>query len=401
MSSIRGMESVVASVSGYTGGDRFKLIKLIAHSGASYVGAMNRSTTHLVCWRFEGKKYEFARSIGAKIVSHRWFEDCLKEGKRIPEGPYAMQSGEEAGPILWEIPISTAGKSIEKQEQNTNRNILSDYSNFRDIKNSDTGCSNWSESLLLNEIFEWPDESNFNSFWHRSRHQTSLHDFIQKNPSKNKGKTHITNTLNSEHKSSSSKSNKAPLVDLCEENKNENENEGEETNDEVAPSQQGQVALSCVICWTEFSSTRGVLPCGHRFCYSCIQDWANRLVSIGKVSTCPLCKAAFNKITRVEEADFSDQKIYSQTVPINSRTITIGPSTSRTIPIFTSSDDLPISAFEEGVCGKCHNREPEDLLVNCEICRTKWVHSYCLDPPQFPWTCIHCRDLRMLYHRFR
>lgn len=44
-----------------------------------------------VCWRFEGKKYDLAKQFDMFIVNHRWVEECIQQGRRVPEQPYLWQ----------------------------------------------------------------------------------------------------------------------------------------------------------------------------------------------------------------------------------------------------------------------------------------------------------------------
>ncbi|KAI5068210.1 hypothetical protein GOP47_0016555 [Adiantum capillus-veneris] len=100
------MGPVIASITGYVGDERSTLIKLINSSGACYVGKLIKgSITHLVCWTFDGPKYEMAKRFQICIVNHRWFEDCCKAGKRLDESPYTILSGKEVGAVLWKAPM--------------------------------------------------------------------------------------------------------------------------------------------------------------------------------------------------------------------------------------------------------------------------------------------------------
>lgn len=44
-----------------------------------------------ICWELQGRKFDLAKKFRTIIVNHRWLEDCIKHGKRVPEGPYILQ----------------------------------------------------------------------------------------------------------------------------------------------------------------------------------------------------------------------------------------------------------------------------------------------------------------------
>ncbi|XP_022735395.1 uncharacterized protein LOC111288679 isoform X1 [Durio zibethinus] len=508
------MESVVATVSGYHGSERFNLIKLISHVGASYVGSLSQSTTHLVCWRFEGRKYELAMKLKTIIVNHRWIEDCIKEGKRLPEGPYMLQSGEEMGPLLLEIPDDAKGdvgyggsglsswskstlldenlfaglgkigshklkskpfrKSSKEENWLGSRNCFQETSstglarkeyggsssayasmpptrNKRKISKNKEPNAHCSSQLLMEErnipnasrdtslaessqrkgqrllknvnreivVFDLSDSDQecYPPWVHKQysrvinpsdhsldRRTVSLSEIggpsnfdFSKHRGVDKeieevGEIKLWNHL-PPSKDLTSPGKDAPSVsgrtspDGCPDAERESQGVGQL---ELASRLPTSVELSCVICWTEFSPTRGVLPCGHRFCYSCIQDWADHMTSRRKTPCCPLCKASFMSITKVEDAAICDQKIFSQTIPCATSTMDVSILSNQDRPAFGAQSS------SASVCIKCRSREPEDLLVSCHFCQIRNIHRYCLDPPLLPWTCIHCKDIERL-----
>ncbi|XP_004507249.1 uncharacterized protein [Cicer arietinum] len=461
---------------------------------------MSKSITHLVCWKFEGKKYDIARKLRIHIVNHRWIEDCIKEGRRVPEDSYILQSGYEVGPLLIEVPFTVQASSLSKNKVVSGR--------FCDIgperQNTDFSAGVCEISVLEDSCLlkKHEESSSYSSRLSRKGKRNSGNEVKEESSSysprlSRKGKRNTGNEVNEESSSYSSRLSRKgkrnsgneistaarrsrkerrvvkyddegvldPIildlstddelsrmdrlhteaaatstlpgrvnvdniqensegldaglcrqsrtidrssdgieqtrsstlsiedpfpvtqtsVDLCS-SAAEKFNDGDpvDNSDDLPTSNE----LSCVICFTDFSSTRGILACGHRFCFKCIQDWVDRRIAMGKISNCPLCKASITMIKKVEHAATTDQKVYSQSIPCD----------------YTSSDifipmeqEFPHNNLEAGACVICRGREPEDLLENCDVCRTRRIHSYCMDPPLRPWTCSSCKELRMLY----
>ena len=90
------MQGVRVCVTGYTGDRRSALIAVVNLLGAEYMRVLDRKSTHLVCFEFEGAKWAKANLTKAqRIVSHAWLEECLRRWKRLPEEAYATRSGKE------------------------------------------------------------------------------------------------------------------------------------------------------------------------------------------------------------------------------------------------------------------------------------------------------------------
>nr|XP_007151461.1 hypothetical protein PHAVU_004G048500g [Phaseolus vulgaris]ESW23455.1 hypothetical protein PHAVU_004G048500g [Phaseolus vulgaris] len=422
-----------------------------------------------VCWKFEGKKYDIALKFRIPVVNHQWIEDCIKEGRRVPEDSYTLQSGHEVGRLLLEVPHTVRDSRLtkkkivsdklhdtgsERQETNFGSGISrtyvledsclmkrhdesSSYSSRLSRKGKRNICNGKGDRTvagpsrkgrrltrnLVDEVVLAPsilDLSPDNPLFRMDRLQTEAEAtsslsgcvnsniILQNSEGPNAGLSNESRIINggsdvidqikdSSHISAPRNStffveDALPVpqtsIDLCSSD-DEKFMDGDQVENGAGLPTSSE--MSCVICFTDFSTTRGILPCGHRFCFPCIQSWVDHRTSMRKMSTCPLCKASFVMIKKVEHAATADQKVYSQTIPCNHS------SSDIFIPMDQELRHTIFESSQSGACVICRGREPEDLLESCDICQIRKIHSYCMDPPLRPWTCNHCKELRMLY----
>ncbi|BDD58476.1 hypothetical protein MPDQ_004317 [Monascus purpureus] len=90
------LNDVVVTCGDIPEGDKDAIIGGVLAKGGIYSSRISNMVTHLVDLTTESDKARIAiaRKLNMKIVLPHWFDDCLKLGKRIDEGPYTLPDPE-------------------------------------------------------------------------------------------------------------------------------------------------------------------------------------------------------------------------------------------------------------------------------------------------------------------
>ncbi|KAF7010201.1 hypothetical protein CFC21_024651 [Triticum aestivum] len=114
---IPGAESLCICLTGYQRQNgREAIMKMVNMMGARFSKPLTaKRVTHLICYQFEGEKYELAKMVKINIINHQWLEDCLKAWDILPVDNYTARSG-------WELEIMEAeAKDSEDESQSADK----------------------------------------------------------------------------------------------------------------------------------------------------------------------------------------------------------------------------------------------------------------------------------------
>ncbi|KAF8006657.1 hypothetical protein BT93_K0842 [Corymbia citriodora subsp. variegata] len=111
LNGIPGAESLIMCLTGYQRQDRDDIMTMVGLMGAQFSKPLvANKVTHLICYKYEGEKYELAKKINTiKLVNHRWLEDCLRDWEILPEANYS-KSG-------YELEMETEAKDSEEEAE--------------------------------------------------------------------------------------------------------------------------------------------------------------------------------------------------------------------------------------------------------------------------------------------
>ncbi|XP_022759669.1 BRCT domain-containing protein At4g02110-like [Durio zibethinus] len=137
LNGIPGAKSLIVCLTGYQRQDRDDIMTMVSLMGAQFSKPLvANKVTHLICYKFEGEKYELAKKIRKiKLINHRWLEDCLREWELLSEANYsksgyelevmeaeAKDSEEEAEETTWK---ESGQKSLKRSSHNLKAGMLS------------------------------------------------------------------------------------------------------------------------------------------------------------------------------------------------------------------------------------------------------------------------------------
>ncbi|KAM7274964.1 hypothetical protein ACFE04_016830 [Oxalis oulophora] len=90
LNGIPGAKELIMCLTGYQRQDRDDIMTMVSLMGAHFSKPLVATkVTHLICYKFEGEKYELAKKLKRiKLVNHRWLEDCLRDWELLPEDNY-------------------------------------------------------------------------------------------------------------------------------------------------------------------------------------------------------------------------------------------------------------------------------------------------------------------------
>nr|CAB3501067.1 unnamed protein product [Digitaria exilis] len=109
LNGIRGAQSLLICLTGYQRKYREYITKMVSLMGAQFSKPLVANVvTHLICYKFEGEKYEVAKKMNIKLVNHRWLEDCLKAWEILPVDDYGKSS--------WELELMEAQANDSEHE---------------------------------------------------------------------------------------------------------------------------------------------------------------------------------------------------------------------------------------------------------------------------------------------